>query len=652
MTTPPRRPVKVLVLEDVATDAELAVREIRRASIDCTSLRVDTPETFLRALEEFAPDVILADYSLPQMTALDALRLVRQTRGDLPFILFTGSQSEETAARCMREGADDYILKTSLTRLPAAILNALERTVARRERERMEEALRRSEEQLRLIAEHTLDLIAVLDTEGTFRYLSPSVEGILGSTPAALTGTRISEAIHPGDRPAMERLLVHPAPMGAIRGTTFRLRHANGTWRTVEASGRWMTDPSDRHPTIALIARDITERLHLEAQLRQSQKMEEIGTLAGGIAHDFNNLLGIILGHAYLLDKAVPREGRGRESLDAISTTVRRGTGLIRQLLTFARKSEPSFEPVPLGPAVTELAAMLRETLPPGITVVTEIDAGLPPVAADQNQVHQALLNLCLNARDAMPEGGTLTIGAARCRTPHHPEAGEHGGRGCVCLSVADTGTGMNEETRSHLFEPFFTTKEHGKGTGLGLAVVYGIVRGHRGHVEVETAPRRGTTFRIHIPAPAESPAVVDRPESREDPSPGTALVVEDEPLLLHLLTTILTEQGWTLHTAQDGVDAVEVFRRHAAGIEIVVSDVGLPRLGGFEAFAEMRRLTPHVHGVFASGYFDPSTERLVGRDGVTALVRKPYRPAEIVEAAERALTAARRSRQVGGSAP
>jgi PAS domain S-box-containing protein len=634
------------VLEDVPTDAELAVREVRRAEIECTSLRVDAPEEFLRALHEFAPDVVLADYSLPQMTALDALQTLREHGLDLPFILFTGSQSEETAARCMREGADDYVLKANLRRLPAAIVNALERSLARRERVRMEEALRRSEERHRLIAEHTLDLIGVLDAGGKFLYVSPSVQGILGCPAEALLGTGILAMTHADDRPLVERALVRQPPRGAFRDMVFRLRHTDGSWRTVEVSGRWTADPAEPGPTVVLIARDITDRVRLEAQLRQSQKMEEIGTLAGGIAHDFNNLLGIILGHAYLLDKGTPHEGRQRESLDAITTTVRRGTSLVRQLLTFARKSEPSVEPVRLEPVVMELAAMLRETLPRSIAVVTEIAPHLPSIAIDQNQIHQALLNLAINARDAMPSGGTLTIGVSRCSGCTLTEAGVDAPSGCIRLSVTDSGVGMDEETRSRLFEPFFTTKEHGKGTGLGLAVVYGIIRGHNGRIDVDTQPGKGTTFRLHLPAP-DVPVAVEPTKDGVDAVhlAGTALIVEDEPLLLHLLTTILGERGWAYHTAKDGEEAVEVFRRNAGTVDVVVSDVGLPRLGGFEAFARMRSMAPNLHGVFASGYFDPGTRRKLGSDGVTALIQKPYRPAEIVEAAARALAAARAAR-------
>ena len=645
------RPIRILVLEDVATDAELAVRELRRSEIACTSFRVEAPEEFRRALHDFGPDVVLADYSLPQMTALDALHMVKEEGRDLPFVLFTGSQSEEIAVRCMRAGADDYVLKTSLRRLPAAITNALERHLARREHAHMEGALRQSEEQLRLITDHTLDLICILDPDGAFLYANPSAHGILGRAPDTLAGTAVLGMIHPDDRPRAERALLHPPPHGEFRNMAFRIGHADGTWRTVEASGRWIADHAGTDRKIVLVARDITERVRLEAQLRQSQKMEEIGTLAGGIAHDFNNLLGIILGHAYLLDKKVPHEGRERESIDAINTTVRRGTNLVRQLLTFARKSEGSFEPVGLAPTITELAAMLRETLPRQITILLDVAPDLPPVPADQNQIHQALLNLCLNARDAMPNGGTLTLGAQR--TPPTPGPAPDSPGGWVCLRVSDTGTGMDEQIRARLFEPFFTTKEPGKGTGLGLAVVYGIVRSHHGRIEVDTAPGKGSTFRIFLPAPdlPLAPPAADAAPGTAG-SPGTALLVEDEPLLLHLLSAILTEAGWTLHTASDGEAALELFLRHAEAIDVVISDVGLPGIGGLEAFARMRALHPHVRGVFASGYFDPAVRHRVGRDGIVALIQKPYRPAEILEAAAEALASVRAARGGRGGRP
>ncbi len=385
---------------------------------------------------------------------------------------------------------------------------------------------------------------------------------------------------------------------------------------------------------------DNTERKQLEQQLLQAQKMQSIGTLAGGVAHDFNNILSIILGHASLLQERDYAGVVKADSIEAILNAVKRGANLVEQILTFARKADIVFESADLNHLVKELVHMLSETFPKTVLFETHLDPYLPPIRADQNQLHQALLNLCVNARDAMPNGGTITITtrvAPREKVVEKfPEAKPVD---FVVVSVKDSGTGMDEDTRKRLFEPFFTTKQRGRGTGLGLAVVYGIVSSHYGFIDLESELGKGTTFHFYFPAVEEQ---VQREETTRTDRPiagtETILLVEDEEMLIDLLSTILQVNGYHLFIARDGLEAVELFRQFRDQINLVFSDSGLPKLGGWEAFLRMREISPSIQAVFASGYFDPDLKTEMQKQGVMDFIQKPYSPQDVVKRLRAAL--------------
>jgi len=642
MTT---RSMRILILEDIATDAELAVRELQKAGMECTTIRVEKLDEFIDALTSFLPDVIIADYSLPTLNALDALRAMKRQHFAIPFILCTGTQSEEVAVRCMKEGAVDYILKTSLKRLPTAVDNAIAKRSAEKETEAARTALQRSEEQHRLIAEHTHDLIGLYDRDLRIHFVSPSVRELLGYDPKQLKGTSLLDYVHSDDRAKVKNTLQQSLVLKDVRPLEFKMKHQSGEWKEFESAGSWIYNADGVPENLVIISRDMTERRNLEAQLRQAQKMEGLGTLAGGIAHDFNNLLGIVLGHTYLL-RQFDTEGTLQRHIDAIGTTVERGSNLVRQLLAFARKSETNFSPVNLNSLVEDLTKILGETFPTNIQITTNLAAKTEKVVADGNQLHQALLNLCVNARDAMPDGGTLTIRTRTVqRVPLDSKQHMENTRPYLCLSVQDTGEGMDETTKARIFEPFFTTKEHGKGTGLGLSTVYGIINNHGGTIEVESEKDKGTTFSLYFPLIVSSPQGGAVPLDKKSSVRGnneTILIVEDEVMLLDLASSILQSHGYRVLRAESGLDAVRMYQTYAGEISVVLSDMGLPGLGGLQAFEQMKMINPNLVAVFATGYLDDISKESLAQAGVVGFLQKPYLPNEILTVVHNAVHLAR----------
>ena len=382
---------------------------------------------------------------------------------------------------------------------------------------------------------------------------------------------------------------------------------------------------------------DITDRKNLQQQLLQSQKLESLGTLAGGIAHDFNNILGIIMGHASLLGEVAADPVKLQRSAGAIEKAANRGASLVRQILTFARKANAVYEQVRLNDIASELGRMLEETFPRTIAISLSLAPDLPPVDGDRTQLHQTLLNLCVNARDAMPSGGTLSITTERIRRPGA------GNEWYARLTVADTGSGMDEATKSRIFEPFFTTKEPGRGTGLGLSVVYGIVESHGGSIAVDSTEGKGTTFRLDFPIHAlASTQAAETGDAEHCRTRGTEtiLVVEDEVMLSELLKASLEALGYTVITASDGDQALSIYESLGEEIAMVISDLGLPGMSGRDLFLRIRAIRPDAPVVIGSGYLDPGTRaELIGL-GVNGLLQKPYLPDDVARAIREALGA------------
>ena len=382
--------------------------------------------------------------------------------------------------------------------------------------------------------------------------------------------------------------------------------------------------------------KDISGQKILEEQLRQAQKLESLGTLAGGIAHDFNNILGIIMGHSALLERLKADPQNLSQSIDAITRATQRGASLVKQLLTFARKSEAIFETVSINDIIREINKLLQETIPKTIIISTSLQQDLPVIVADASQIHQVLLNLCVNARDAMPIRGTLSISTSTVEgemlSSRFPKVTA---RQYVRIEVADTGIGMDESTRQRIFEPFFTTKAPGKGTGLGLAVVFGIIEYHTGFIDVRSAPGEGTIFTVYLPIPEHAPEVSQRARKGVEEITGgteTILVIEDEEMLRNLAKAILVSNGYTVLTAEDGMQGVEMYQSHQKEIAVVLSDIGLPLLGGQDVFRRIREINPEAKVIMASGFFDPETKSEMYKAGLKNFIQKPYLSDDVLQ--------------------
>jgi two-component system cell cycle sensor histidine kinase/response regulator CckA len=500
------------------------------------------------------------------------------------------------------------------------------------ERYRAEAALRRSEESSRALVENASYGIYRSTPEGRFLAANSALVRLLGyASEAELLGVQMARDVYAD--PAERERMLHQFDSGdAVRGAEVVWKRKDGQRIRMRLSARAVRREDGRIECLETIAEDVTERRALEEQLRQSQKMEALGQLTGGIAHDFNNLLTIILANAQLVARALPTERVDAQAdLRDVMSAALRGRVMVQELLGFARRSTLDLQPADLGGVVTELRGFLRRILPADVEIVVAGGAGLPEVRADVNATEQMLFNLATNARDAMPGGGVLYLETMRASLTEEqrlacgaPAAGAY-----VCLCVGDTGVGMDGETQRRMFEPFFTTKPPGKGTGLGLATVYGLVKQHGGGIEVDSAPGKGTRFRIYFPV--ADPVTGDR-EARQ---PGeaevrggteTVLVVEDDDQLRRSAKRILEGAGYQVVTAADGQEALAVLGQRGPAIHLIFSDLVMPRLGGRALYDALVRAGQAHRFLFASGYSgDPDGRRAAPLDPALPLLRKPW---------------------------
>ena len=509
-------------------------------------------------------------------------------------------------------------------------------------RRRAEEALRQSEERFRALIEYASDLLVVLDEQATITMVSPAVKEGLGWDPEEMLGRRGREFIHPEDVPEALRCLqaVIAAPQRAVH-TTIRLRHRDGGWRVVESTLRNLLHvPAVRG--IVSNGRDITEQRQLEQRLLQALKLESVGRLAGGVAHDFNNLLVAILGYAQFLEEGIRAGKPSLEDLAEIREAGEQARDLTRQLLAVARRQVVEPVVMDLNGVLRDAERLLRRVLGEDVVLTVIPAPDLWRVKADPAQVQQVVLNLAVNARDAMPRGGTLVLETANVEIDDryaqaHP--GVRPGR-YARLAVSDSGVGMSPEVRAHLFEPFFTTKPAGEGTGLGLATVYGIVQQAGGHVSVHSETGRGTSFQIHLPRTEEAEAGPEPAAARRDiGGDETVLVVEDAPAVRELAVRALEEAGYRVLQARNGWEALA-----AAGapgpVHLVLTDVVMPDMSGPQLAQALGRNRPGTRVLYMSGY----TENTVVHHGVidagVSFLAKPFTPTTLLEKVRQVLDA------------
>src|SRR5574341_1682227 len=499
------------------------------------------------------------------------------------------------------------------------------------ERKRAEERLRDSERRFRALIEHSAHAIALFGADGTIRYGSPATTRVLGYALEEFVGRSAFEFVHPEDLALVtERLAVVRERPGGQVAVRVRVRHRDGTWRLLEGVFTNLLDDPDVG-AIVNNYRDVTESHRLEEQLRQSQKMEAVGRLAGGMAHDFNNILTAIGGFSDLLLHDLPLHDPRREDVEEIRKAAERAAALTQQLLAFSRRQVLQPKVLDLNAVVARTEKLLRRLIGEDITLLTPGEPALWAVRADPGQIEQVLVNLAVNARDAMPQGGTLSIATANAALDqafaddHQPVTpGEY-----VMVAVIDTGIGMDAETQAHVFEPFFTTKERGKGTGLGLAMVYGIVKQSGGFIWVTSAPGQGAAFKIYLPRTEEAPEAAPD-ESRAEPSAGgreTILLAEDEEAVRRVARETLVRNGYSVLQASQGAAALALAEAHGSPIHLLLTDVVMPGMSGRQLADRLSALRPGLKVLYMSGYTDDGIVRQGMLEPGLAYLQKPFRP-------------------------
>lgn len=764
--------LNILLVEDNPADADLVLRELRRAGFKPDWQRVQTKEDYCAKL---SPDlqIILSDYAMPQFSGLSALKLLEERGLDIPFIIVSGTIGEETAVAAMKHGAVDYLLKDRLARLGPAVVQALEQTRLRKERIKAEEVLRKTNAHLyHLVARSPTVIYSrhASEDDGFFSYVSANVFELLGFRAEEIIQPEWwNRHLHPDDRlndqaslrqaieqgrsrvecrleckdgshiwvedrkrylpaingepaeivggwtditarkqaeeaqraaetkyrrifenavegiyqasadgrlltanPALARMAGYTSPEEAIGGVTNidlqfyadesrraemqRLLREQGFVKGFEARMQRKDGSLIWISSNAQVVRgelgvlyyegtmeDITERKLLEEKFLRAQRMEAVGTLASGVSHDLNNILAPVLMAAGLLKDTVV-DPQDREMLLMVERSAQRGTKIISQLLAFSRGVEGVKVSIHLRSLCREMANIMRETFPKNIQIEAEVPEGLLPILADATQLHQVLMNLCVNARDAMPEGGKLGLKLENITLDEkavrlHPEAkpGNY-----VIVSVTDTGMGIPPEVMPSIFDPFFTTKEIGKGTGLGLSTVIGIVKSHEGFITVDSKVGQGTTFKVYLPV--STVAITPERESSLSAAPfggqEMVLVVDDEEHILSTTKRVLEKHHYQVLLANTGEEALKVFAEHAGAIKIVLTDMLMPGMGGVKLIRALLAQQPELKIVACSGFDQEEKKNELTDLGITEVLAKPFTPAQLLKKLRRVLAA------------
>lgn len=633
-------PVRILYVDDYPLDRELVRDALEKDHGGFQVAEAASRAEFEALLAARAFDLVLSDFNILGFEGLQVLDAVHASAPHMPVVIVTGTGSEEIAVEAMKRGAADYVIKTPkhIRRLPQTIYAILEKQRLRNEYERARAALVEEHNLLRALIDTIPDFIYVKDTVGRFVLSNSVLACFLGVTrPDEVVGKTDFDYFPPevaARNDADERAIMQSGQPVVNREELVGDRAGNQRWLLTTKIPLRKSD--GRMIGLIGISRDITERKLLEAQLLQAQKMESVGRLAGGIAHDFNNLLTALTSYAELALDALSPTHPARDDLIGIQKTARRAAGITRLLLAFARTQIMEPRVINLNDLILDTNRLLRPLISEDIELVTRLSADLWTVRADLVQIQQVLINLTINARDAMPTGGQLVIETANVMLGY-TDAHQHFGMTAgdyVTFAISDTGVGMDATVQAHLFEPFFTTKEPGRGTGLGLATSYGIVKQHGGNIRFQSAPGHGTTFIIYLPRAVEAADVQTSTESTPQVVRGTEtiLLVEDESMVRALAARVLRAQGYRVLEAANGYEALQLAREYTESIQLLLTDVVMPRMGGKALAEQLRAFLPTIKVLFTSGY---AHDTIVDRGGLepgVELIQKPFSPAQLAQ--------------------
>ena len=593
MKSSPAETLKVLVVDDDAQMLRSISDILRLGGYSAVVAGSGSEAIDLTRKMTFGPAVALVDLKLPDMDGIELVGRLREIAGLTEVVILTGNASVDSAVRALRENSNDYLVKPVQ---PEHLIGTIERAAERWQRRRAEEGMRESQDRLRLIFDHVSDALYIADDAGRIIDANPAACMLSGESLEQIQTRNMTDVLPQNGTHSLD-----------VRSTAF-------------APG-----------VLVYTVRDLTRQRKLEDQLMQAQKMEAVGQLAGGVAHDFNNLLTVIMSYSSLLLADAAPDAADRDDIQAISDAAARAAGLTRQLLAFSRKQVLQLQAVNVNAIVTDIEKMLRRLIGEDISLSTHLDPDLALISADPGQLEQVLLNLAVNARDAMPDGGALTL-----TTDNADLSEEHSNRHMgavpgkyIMLAVTDTGTGMTKEVQQRLFEPFYTTKGAGKGTGLGLATVHGIVKQLGGDVYVYSEVGHGTTFKVYFPHLTTTPEpVVAAQESREAPRGSeTILLAEDDDALRSLGARVLGAFGYKVLVARTGAEALRIVANHEGPIDLVATDVVMPEMSGSQLVAEVLKARPGIRVLFMSGYTDDEVMRRGVIDGQTAFLQKPFTP-------------------------
>ncbi|MFZ0452084.1 MAG: response regulator [Desulfatiglandaceae bacterium] len=630
---------KILIVDD-----EPRIRDSLKLLFDGHGYDVYTVSSGQEAqdvLSVYHFDLALIDMVMPDLTGHELMEHIHENNPDTMVIIITGHASLDSAIGALRRGAYDYLRKPfEFEELLKTVQNALNHKKLMSEKEIINGKLELSEERYRYLVQNSPDIIYTLDDKGHFTFISQAVERMLGYDPQQLVGKHYSDIICEEDL-ERARWFFNERRTGerAATGLQLRLKEADGSEHfracelhhlTIELKSTGMYDKPVKEAQKAYlgthgVARDISHRKRLESQLQQAQKMEAVGTLAGGIAHDFNNLLMGIQGYTSLMLLKIDSNHPHYQKLKSVEQYIESGAELTKQLLGFARGGKYDVKPVDINELVEKTANMFGRTKKE-IVISTEYDQGLWAVEVDQGQMEQVLLNLFVNAWQAMPGGGKLSLETrnvtldAQVVSPYGLTPGLY-----VQIDVSDSGLGMDEKTRRRIFEPFFTTKEMGRGTGLGLASAYGIVKNHSGIIEVKSKIGQGSTFTIFLPATSKEIQRETGSDGKILRGPETVLLVDDENMIIEVGAEILEALGYDVIAARSGSEAIDLFEANKDRIDIVVLDMIMPGMGGGDAYDQLREIKPDVKVLLSTGYSLKGEASEILKRGCNGFIQKPF---------------------------